>query len=143
MTSIAITHSAYNQLIEICRQELPREACGVLTGTAAVSGSPATVRAVYAITNVHEDPARSFRFHPGEWVSAYFGMQKNRQSLVGFFHSHPNSPAVPSKRDLLGLPAADEWISYWIISMKGNRAPVVQPYWINGEDFRPLTLMLA
>ncbi|WP_336787089.1 M67 family metallopeptidase [Paenibacillus sp. MMO-177] len=143
MPSIAITHFAYNQLIEFCRQELPREACGVLVGAAATSSSPATVTHIHSITNVHEDPVRSFRFHPGEWVSLYYGIQKNRQSLVGFFHSHPTSSAVPSKRDWLGLPVSDDLISYWIVSMPGGPAPVVQPFRMDGQTFRPLPLMFA
>ncbi|GLX69245.1 M67 family metallopeptidase [Paenibacillus glycanilyticus] len=143
MSTIAITQSAYIQLIERCQQELPREACGVLTGTAATQGIPAIVTHVHAITNIHEDPFRSFRFHPGEWVSVYYDMQKNRQTLVGFFHSHPTSSVTPSKRDWLGLPASEEQASYWIISMADGPVPVVQPYRHAGQTFCPLTLMFA
>lgn len=143
MESIAITHQAYEQLLTICRAALPKEACGVLVGTAAAEGNPATVTHIHAITNIHEDPLRSFRFHPGEWISVYYGMQKNRQALVGFFHSHPTTSAVPSKRDALGFPASGRQNSYWIISMAGGSAPVVQPYRLDNHTFRPLVLMLA
>ncbi|MCM3627194.1 M67 family metallopeptidase [Paenibacillus glycanilyticus] len=143
MQAIAITHQAHKQLLRLCSLALPREACGVLAGTEAAEAGHATVTDIRSITNVHEDPLRSFRFHPGEWVSAYYDMQKNRQSLVGFFHSHPTSSALPSKRDTLGLPASDRQISYWIISMAGSADPFVQPYLLENGTFRPLALMLA
>ncbi|WP_435170900.1 M67 family metallopeptidase [Paenibacillus glycanilyticus] len=143
MLSIAITRPAYEQLLGFCQKSLPQEACGVLAGAAATPDSPAVVTHVYMISNVHEEPIRSFRFHPGEWVSAYYDIQKNRQSLVGFFHSHPISSAVPSKRDWLGLPVSDDGLSYWIISMPGSPAAVVQPFRMDGQIFRPLALVLA
>ncbi|WP_336771640.1 M67 family metallopeptidase [Paenibacillus sp. MMO-58] len=143
MLSIAITRLAYDQLLGYCQKSLPQEACGVLAGEAATPDSPAVVTHIYDISNVHEEPLRSFRFHPEEWISAYYGIQKNRQSLVGFFHSHPTSSAVPSTRDWLGLPVSDDSISYWIISMQGSPAAVVQPFRMDGQTFRPLVLMLT
>ncbi|ACT00801.1 M67 family metallopeptidase [Paenibacillus sp. JDR-2] len=143
MISISITHQAYGQLLSICREEMPREACGILAGTTGTPDCPAVVTQAYAITNVHEDPVHSFRFHPDEWVSAYYDIQKNRQSLVGFFHSHPTSSAVPSKRDWLGLPVSDDLISYWIVSMPGSPAEIVQPFRLDEQSFRPLALMLT
>lgn len=143
MLSIAITRQAHKQLLSYCLEAMPQEACGILAGTSETPDSPAVVTHVYVISNVHEDPVRSFRFHPGEWVSAYYGIQKNRQSLVGFFHSHPTSSAVPSKRDWLGLPVSDDLISYWIVSMPGGPVPVVQPFRVDGQTFRPLPLMFA
>ncbi|TCN01494.1 proteasome lid subunit RPN8/RPN11 [Paenibacillus sp. BK033] len=143
ISTISITHQAYGQLLGICREAMPQEACGILAGTPAAPEIPAIVTQAYVITNVHEDPVRSFRFDPAEWVTAYFDIQKNRQSLVGFFHSHPNSSAIPSKRDWLGLPVSDDGISYWIVSMPGSSAADVRPYRLYEQTFRPLALMLT
>jgi proteasome lid subunit RPN8/RPN11 len=139
MEKIAITREAYEHLLSICRQAMPHEACGVLAGTSASQGEPSIVTSILPITNIHHEPTRSFSFHPGEWISTYYDMQKNRQTLVGFFHSHPTSSAVPSKQDLLGFPASDRQISYWIISV-GN---TVQPYRLYELGFTPLALMLT
>jgi Predicted metal-dependent protease of the PAD1/JAB1 superfamily len=143
MESIIITHQAYEQLLTLCRKALPRETCGVLAGTEASESNPATVTHIHAVSNIHEDPLRSFRFHPEEWVSVYYDMQKNRQTLVGFFHSHPTASALPSKRDALGLPASGNQLSYWIISMASGHAPIVQPYRLDHQTFSPLALMLT
>lgn len=140
MEKIAITKKAYEQLLSTCHQAFPLEACGVLAGASATLGEPAIVTSILPITNIHPEPTRSFSFHPDEWISTYYDMLKNRQILVGFFHSHPTSSAVPSKQDLLGFPASDRQISYWIVSI-GNHT--VQPYRLYKQGFTPLALMLT
>ena len=80
---------------------------------------------------------RAFIFDPREWVQSLLTIQKNRQSLVGFYHSHPTTAPEPSHADREGMkyaPAA----SYWIVSLADTEHPVVQPYWFNGNAFIPL-----
>ncbi|WP_420798640.1 Mov34/MPN/PAD-1 family protein [Paenibacillus beijingensis] len=139
-------------MIEICRRSLPEEACGVLATTGGGAGeavsttnAPARIDTVIPIANCHPMAKNSFRFCPEDWIDAYYSMQKNRQQLVGFFHSHPATPPLPSTRDLNGLlwttaSAAKGRLSYWIISLRQPLEPKAAAYEIAGNRFIPLML---
>ncbi|MFX3633787.1 MAG: M67 family metallopeptidase [Candidatus Pristimantibacillus sp.] len=143
LNSIAITSAAYEQLISLCRNAMPNEACGILIAELDHDDVLCTVTDVKAITNRHPHPQHSFSFDPVEWTTAYFDMQKNRQKIVGFFHSHPSSEAIPSLDDENGFWSADGEVSYWIISMLNQSHPVVQPFKRTKGTFTPISLVLA
>lgn len=133
----SITKNAYEQLIDICRNALPIEACGLV----AISPGSSSIDIVIPIRNVHDQPGDSFSFDPKEWTASYYDMQHKRQQLVGFFHSHPHTEAVPSNRDSSGfLPSAQ--LSYWIISLMNKEAPQVQPYLLVDGAFQQLNLII-
>lgn len=138
-SSIHMTQQAYNELLSLCQEALPNEACGILTA----QDDESVVIAAKSITNVHPTPQRAFSFDPVEWTAAFYDMQKNRQKIVGFFHSHPASEAVPSIYDETGFWPADHSVSYWIVSMLNRDKPFVQPYRRDKLLFQPLTLVLA
>lgn len=138
LTVVQITPAAYEELLAICERMYPHEACGLL----ACSDGGDSIDIVLPIQNVHEHPEDSFAFHPAEWTNSFFGMQKNRQQLVGFFHSHPHSHAQPSVRDYAGFPPA-QGMSYWIVSLQERNRPVIELYRMQGGRFERLPLVLA
>ncbi|MFC5653428.1 M67 family metallopeptidase [Paenibacillus solisilvae] len=134
-----ITTEAWLALIESCTSELPNEACGILACSQQPIAPDGLLRIdrIFPIRNASSSSKQTFTFDPKEWVQALLSIQKNRQSLVGFYHSHPTTAPVPSLADLEGMkyaPAA----SYWIVSLADSQHPVVQPYWFNGTAFIPL-----
>lgn len=153
-----ITEPACKQLIEACRAGLPNEACGVLAysgdGAADITGMPKEdhnaassasaikVDIVYPIRNMASHSARAFHFHPKDWIDAYYAIQKNRQSLVGFYHSHPASLPAPSTADYSGMQYSTI-ASYWIVSFVNPESPVIQPYRFHADSSRFEPLMLA
>ncbi|WP_082360662.1 Mov34/MPN/PAD-1 family protein [Bacillus sp. FJAT-28004] len=142
-----ITKSAYEQLIRICADAKPLEACGIMASSHSSDSISAdrkdvVIDIVIPIKNIHDDPMHSFSFDPAEWTNAYYAMQKNRQTLVGLFHSHPRTKAIPSSSDSNGFLPASE-LSYWIVSLLNNEAPDVKPYRRSEGSFIPLQLMLT
>ncbi|MBM7563706.1 Mov34/MPN/PAD-1 family protein [Paenibacillus sacheonensis] len=146
-----LTPEAYELLAELCAGALPHEACGVLSGAYVdVNESGASlptarflrVTSVHAVRNAALRPEKQFSFDPADWIRAHYDMQKNRQTLVGFFHSHPASLPVPSIADQAGLPADGSGISYWIVSpqLDDGRRLLIQPYWLQGSRLSPLML---
>jgi desampylase len=113
-----ITASAYARMLAICEAARPAEACGVLTVTQAHAAED-PIDGVLPIRNASPSPELTFQFHPMDWISTYYETQKNRQSIVGFFHSHPNASPIPSPSDEAG------WLelsghgpfTYWIVSV--------------------------
>lgn len=140
-----ITQLAYEKLVSICLDAKPLEACGILASSniaREAAGGKIIVDTVIPITNTHIDPTHSFTFDPSEWTAAYYSMQKNRQSLVGLFHSHPRTDATPSSSDSEGFLPASE-LSYWIVSLRSSEKPEIKPYRRIDGQFIPLELVLA
>ena len=82
-----------NAELESCK---PYEACGVLTGT--TDGSTALVEKALPITN-SKRTRRSFELDPKEHYDAWNEAEKSGREIVGVYHTHPVSSAVPSPWD--------------------------------------------
>jgi proteasome lid subunit RPN8/RPN11 len=52
--------------------------------------------------NVHPDPGAGFELDPAAVVSAAQAARRAGIELLGFYHSHPARPAVPSAADRAG-----------------------------------------
>jgi proteasome lid subunit RPN8/RPN11 len=96
ITELKISHKD----IEIIHAELeankPYEACGVLVGI--INGSTALVEKALPVTNVKRTRA-SFELDPKEHYNAWDEAEKNGMEIVGIYHTHPVSSAVPSLWD--------------------------------------------
>ncbi|MDQ0058431.1 M67 family metallopeptidase [Paenibacillus harenae] len=141
-----ITRQAYNQLLSICLGSLPEEACGIVASRTSAPGddlsAASPIDTIIPIRNIHSSPRTAFKFDPEQWTSAYYEMQTNRQSLVGLFHSHPSTEAIPSSLDQAGFWPASS-ISYWIVSLADRSSPRIQPYRRIHGGFEPLELVFA
>jgi cysteine synthase B len=90
------------------------ECCGALIG----SGS-AVVEA-FALSNTTDgERRRRFLVGPREYREAEARASAAGQDLIGFYHSHPDHPAIPSAFDL-----EHAWpnLSYLIVSVRSGRA---------------------
>jgi proteasome lid subunit RPN8/RPN11 len=74
----------------------PYEACGVLIGT--IDGMTAHVEKAIPIRNVKRTQ-RSFELDPKEHYNAWNEAEKNGKEIVGVYHTHPVTCAVPSLWD--------------------------------------------
>ena len=81
-------------------RDYPYECCGLLLGRFAEDGK--IVQETYPISNAREESARRNRFliTPEEVMRGERYARDHDLEVVGFYHSHPDSPAVPSKYDL-------------------------------------------
>lgn len=73
----------------------PEEGAGFLIGEAG------EVKEVLALANSREDGARHnrFLFTPEDYLQAELKADELGLSLIGVFHSHPDSPNIPSEYD--------------------------------------------
>lgn len=81
-------------------RDYPYECCGLLLGRFASDGK--TVTETFPISNAREESAKRNRFliTPEELMRGERYARSRNLEVVGFYHSHPDSPAVPSKYDL-------------------------------------------
>lgn len=87
-------------LLQHAREEQPRECCGLLLGLA--SGGPAPggrLTEARRARNLSDHPNR-FLLDPAAHLAVLRECRGRDVQLVGFYHSHPHSPAAPSPTDI-------------------------------------------
>lgn len=104
----------------------PDECCGALIGE-----EPGQVLEALALSNTTNDERRRrFLIGPDAYRAAEKRASETGRTLLGFYHSHPNHPAIPSAFDL-----AHAWpnMHYLILSVRGGR-PEEARTWRLRED---------
>ncbi|HMQ15770.1 MAG TPA: Mov34/MPN/PAD-1 family protein [Phycisphaerae bacterium] len=98
------------------RRRQPREACGVLVGSAC------TARVAIAVLNLALSPGR-FELDPLGLAGVERDVRRSGRQLVGYYHSHPRAALAPSTEDIGGTLWAEEG-PHWhlIVSPAGDWA---------------------
>lgn len=107
---------------ELIRREgevnYPEECCGFLFGTA--SDDVREVLVLQPIGNEQDsNRARRFLISPEEFRKAENHAHETKQELLGFYHTHPDHPAIPSEFD---REHALPFYSYVILSVCNGKA---------------------
>ncbi len=92
--SLTIPRGVAEQLLAHARSEVPNEACGLLSGSLA----DGTAMTYHPARNADASPY-VYTVHPEDLVRIVFGIEDAGEDLVGIFHSHTHTPAVPSPTD--------------------------------------------
>ena len=92
--TLTIPRAVAEDLLAHARAEVPNEACGLLSGSLA----EATATAYHHARNADASPY-VYTVHPDDLVRIVFGIEDAGEDLVGIFHSHTHTPAVPSPTD--------------------------------------------
>jgi proteasome lid subunit RPN8/RPN11 len=90
---MTLASSVADAVIAHAKECQPRECCGILLGT-----TDHIAEAVRA-GNLSESPTR-FLIDPKAHIEARRTARARGVEVVGFYHSHPHSPALPSATDL-------------------------------------------
>ncbi|MDR1382028.1 MAG: M67 family metallopeptidase [Tannerella sp.] len=130
---IRIPRDVLDAMIRQAGEELPDEACGLLTGTDGV------VQARHALTNMDHSPEH-FSFSPQEQFNVLKEARRNGRKIIANYHSHPASPARPSEEDI--RLALDSQIVYVIISLAAEE-PVVKAFHIADSVVRPCEIVVS
>ena len=101
-------------------QDYPFECCGLLLGNFTGDGRKDVVE-TYAISNAREEAAKRNRFliRPEELMRGEKYAREKGLDVIGFYHSHPDDRAVPSRYD---LEHAWPTYSYIVVSVEDTRA---------------------
>ncbi len=116
---MVINESVWQAMVQYAQQGAPNETCGVLGGT----GKRATQ--FYPIDNVDDSPVH-YRMDPQQQLHALMDIDERDCDLVGIYHSHTHTPAVPSQTDI-SLAAYPDAL-YVIVSLADQDRPEVRAY---------------
>ncbi len=82
-------------LLAHARSEVPNEACGLLAGDLATG----VATTYHPARNAEASPLR-YNVDAQDLVRIIFAIDDGGEDLIGIFHSHTHTPAVPSPTDL-------------------------------------------
>jgi proteasome lid subunit RPN8/RPN11 len=105
----------------------PKECCGVLAGTA---GEVKEVVRLVAMPNRRTDDPHRYLIAPEDLRKTTSELRDSELEVVGYYHSHPDHPAVPSHFD---SEHAWPWYSYIIVSVQSGRGAELTS-WVLDDD---------
>lgn len=91
---LTISPALADELLSHARDEVPNEACGILSGSLATGRATA----YHPARNADASPY-VYTVHPDDLVRIVMGIEDDGEDLVAIFHSHTHTPAVPSPTD--------------------------------------------
>lgn len=111
------------------REAYPEECCGALIGSNG--GGPPSVRRIEPLANSRGDERRRrFRIEPSDYLRAEKAAEAEGLAILGFYHSHPDHPAVPSEYDRQhALPV----FHYVVLAVSGGFPGEISS-WVLSED---------
>ncbi|WP_321394089.1 M67 family metallopeptidase [Emcibacter sp.] len=108
----------------------PHEACGLLVGEGE------EVLEVVPADNVADQPGKAFEIDPEVLLHWQKKLRGSAQRILGHYHSHPDHPADPSKRDRARI--YEDGLVWAILSVTEDGAGEINFYRAGQGDFTPL-----
>jgi len=126
---LEITPEVVHEMKKDAIHTYPDECCGFLFGKEEQDKRKIT--SVLVVTNSKDgDKSRRFEISPRDYLKAESYADENGLELLGVYHSHPESPALPSETDRL---AAQPYFSYIIVSVMNKRVDDIRSWRLNNE----------
>jgi [CysO sulfur-carrier protein]-S-L-cysteine hydrolase len=130
--SIEVRPRALAAMVDHARREAPLECCGLILGESGRVDEPVEMRNARA-------SEKAYLIDPAEHLAVLKRARAEGRAVLGAYHSHPRSPAVPSPTDL--AEAHYEEFLYVIVSLADPASPDVRGYRLSGRQFVPVTLV--
>lgn len=127
-----VRRAALDRLVAHAREALPDECCGLLVG----SGD--SVEEAVPARNVRASPTR-YEVDPADHFAVIRRVRREGRDIVGAYHSHPSTAAVPSPTDV--AEAYDDTLLYVIVSLRDPQRPDVRGFRIAAGHVREVPLV--
>jgi len=125
---VKISSQHVQQIVDQAREEFPLECCGLLAGIR--TPNEILIKKVVPLYNTDQS-SELFSMDPKEQFAAIKQMRSEGYTIVGNYHSHPNTPSRPSLEDI--RLAYDSEMLYGIVSLK-DEVPDLNFFRIRSEE---------
>lgn len=119
-----IEKTIIKQIVSEAYSANPLECCGYL------AGNDHFITHAYPMKNIDQSNIH-YSFEPKEQFKTVKDIRNRGMEVLGVYHSHPETPARPSKEDI--RLAYDPQISYVIISLCDEKSDVKSFKIVNGK----------
>ena len=127
---IRIPAAVLRAMREHAAEAYPEECCGGLFGDEAENGIRRVVRSAPVDGDQIEQRERRYLIGPEQFAELERQAAAEGRTLIGFYHSHPDHPAVPSTFD---REHAWPWYTYVIVPVARGSAGAPR-VWVLAED---------
>jgi proteasome lid subunit RPN8/RPN11 len=114
--TLRLAGALVDQIRRTGEQAYPAECCGVLVGRA---NPVREVERLVPVANRRTDDPHRYLISPDDLRRVAAELSGSGLEVLGFYHSHPDHAAAPSRFD---LEHAWPWYSYVIVRVDGGRA---------------------
>ncbi len=130
--AILIAWQAARAIADDALAQVPNEACGL------IAGDGYTIHRAIPLANFAADKGSRFALEPAQQLAALKQLDAERLVWMGVYHSHPNTPAIPSPADIAGNSDAN--LLQLIVSLKRSK-PEMQLWHLGAANVKPLELI--
>jgi proteasome lid subunit RPN8/RPN11 len=134
----------YEEMLAQARAELPNECCGMLAGRIEPGEAGAMSRGLvlrrFPLVNELASPTE-YLLESKSWRPALMATEKEHMEVLAFYHSHPVSDPVPSRKDRAGSEYYPQAM-HLIISLK-EPEPLMRAWWLTPADHSGATFVLT
>ncbi|MCQ6274853.1 M67 family metallopeptidase [Bacillus sp. V3B] len=124
--------SVLDTMINHCQQEVPYEACGLLSGLKGKNES------LWKMKNIERSPT-TFAMDIKQMSQVFQSMKQQGEELTGIYHSHPTAPPYPSRNDIVNVHYPNT--AYFIVSLSFGK-PNVKCFRIKNSLVIPLKIIV-
>ncbi|MGH9515198.1 MAG: Mov34/MPN/PAD-1 family protein [Terriglobales bacterium] len=123
---LRLGQSHYDALRHHGEETYPHECCGVLLGRMDDDGTRVVTSIARAGNTRTDSPQNRYNIDPKDHVRIQREGRERGEDIIGYYHSHPDHPAQPSKTDL----ADAYWpgLSYVITSVETGKAVLTNSF---------------
>jgi proteasome lid subunit RPN8/RPN11 len=125
----------HTEMVMQAQGERPYECCGLLAGLLenGAAGTQGRVQRRFPLINAAASPVE-FVSEPRSMLNAHKEMRRENLDILGIYHSHPASPAIPSRTDLQRNNFGESVVNL-IVSLQ-NEVPEIRAWWYGVLDFQ-------
>lgn len=128
---LQISKADYDMIRWEAERSYPNECCGILLGS--ISGHQRKVTLTVTCENTrHDSPVNRYSIDPEKVIAALKLARSRSETIVGFYHSHPDHPPEYSGTDLTEAYWFD--CSYVITAVEGGRAAATTSFVLLGSE---------
>lgn len=134
MSTYKLPRQIVNGILSLAQSKTDQEVCGL------ISQDKNQNMTLIPIPNIAKDPEKFFEMDPASTIKAMKNIRENDSVLFAIFHSHPHTPAQPSKTDIeqAGYPEA----LYLIVSLNTKGVLELKGFKIQGDTVISTDLVL-
>ena len=129
--AVRIAYAVARQIADHALSAAPNEACGILAGTGE------RISRAIPLDNASGAPDKQFRFDPEAQLKALKAIDAAQLRWVGVYHSHPQSPPIPSPEDVEA--AVDSGLLQLIVSLERAK-PKLKLWRVDRSAVTPIAL---
>ncbi len=126
MNTVRLPRAIVNQLLHLAQKSPQEEICGL------ISRDRHGFRKCYPVANTAGDKKRFFALDPREQIAAMRIMREHGEELAAIYHSHPDTPPLPSLADIERHEYPD--VLYLIISLGTKGVIEMRGFRIRGRE---------